>query len=243
VRGRLSKKFGTDKVAASGPIPAHVLGNMWAQEWANVYPLVEPYSGQASLDVTKKLLEQNYDEKQLVQLGERFFTSLGMDPLPKTFWERSQFIKPRDRDVVCHASAWDVGFNNDLRIKMCIKIDEEDLITVHHELGHNYYFMNYFTKPMLFQQGANDGFHEAIGDALTLSITPEYLKSLKLLDAVPADDKGLINFQMKDALEKIAFLPFSRLVDQWRWDVFSGKVKPSEYNKHWWALRLSAITR
>jgi len=238
VRGRLSKKFGTDKVAASGPIPAHVLGNMWAQEWANVYPLVEPYSGQASLDVTKKLLEQNYDEKQLVQLGERFFTSLGMDPLPKTFWERSQFIKPRDRDVVCHASAWDVGFNNDLRIKMCIKIDEEDLITVHHELGHNYYFMNYFTKPMLFQQGANDGFHEAIGDALTLSITPEYLKSLKLLDAVPADDKGLINFQMKDALEKIAFLPFSRLVDQWRWDVFSGKVKPSEYNKHWWALRL-----
>lgn len=238
VRGRLSKKFGADKVAPTGPIPAHLLGNMWAQEWANVYPLVEPYSGQASLDVTKKLKEQKYDEKKLVQLGERFFTSLGMEPLPKTFWERSQFTKPRDRDVVCHASAWDVGFSNDLRIKMCIKIDEEDLITVHHELGHNYYFMNYFTKPMLFQQGANDGFHEAIGDALTLSITPEYLKSLQLLDAVPADDKGLINFQMKDALEKVSFLPFSRLVDQWRWDVFSGKVKPSEYNKHWWALRL-----
>ncbi|HEY1087419.1 MAG TPA: M2 family metallopeptidase, partial [Archangium sp.] len=238
VRNRLSKKFGADKVPATGPIPAHVLGNMWAQEWANVYPLVEPYAGQASLDVTKKLKEQKYDEKKLVKLGESFFTSLGMDPLPPTFWERSQFTKPRDRDVVCHASAWDVNFNNDLRIKMCIKIDEEDLITVHHELGHNYYYQNYFTKPVLFQQGANDGFHEAIGDALTLSITPEYLKSLKLLDSVPKDDKGLINFQLKDALEKIAFLPFGRMIDQWRWDVFSGKVKPEEYNKHWWALRL-----
>ncbi|MGV3622393.1 MAG: M2 family metallopeptidase [Archangium sp.] len=238
VRGRLSKKFGADKVPANGPIPAHLLGNMWAQEWANVYPLVEPYAGQPSLDVTAKLKAQKYDEKKLVKLGESFFTSLGMDPLPETFWERSQFTKPRDRDVVCHASAWDVTFANDLRIKMCIKIDEEDLITVHHELGHDYYFMNYYTKPVLFQQGANDGFHEAIGDALTLSITPEYLKSLKLLDALPKDEKGLINVQLKDSLEKIAFLPFGRMIDQWRWDVFSGKVKPADYNKHWWALRL-----
>lgn len=238
VRGRLSRKFGADKVPANGPIPAHLLGNMWAQEWANVYPLVEPYAGQPSLDVTKKLKAQKYDEKKLVQLGERFFTSLGLDPLPETFWERSQFVKPRDREVVCHASAWDVTFSNDLRIKMCIKVDEEDLITVHHELGHDYYFMNYYTKPVLFQQGANDGFHEAIGDALTLSITPEYLKSLKLIDALPKDEKGLINVQLKDSLEKIAFLPFGRMIDQWRWDVFSGKVKPSEYNQHWWALRL-----
>ena len=238
VRGRLSKKFGADKVPANGPIPAHLLGNMWAQEWANVYPLVEPYAGQPSLDVTRNLKAQKYDEKKLVKLGENFFTSLGMDPLPETFWERSQFTRPRDREVVCHASAWDVTFANDLRIKMCIKIDEEDLITVHHELGHDYYFMNYYTKPVLFQQGANDGFHEAIGDALTLSITPEYLKSLKLLDALPKDQKGLINVQLKDSLEKIAFLPFGRMIDQWRWDVFSGKVKPADYNKHWWALRL-----
>ena len=238
VRGKLSKKFGADKVSTSGPLPAHLMGNMWAQEWSNVYPLVEPYQGQPSLDVTKKLAEQKYDPVKLVKLGESFFTSMGLDPLPKTFWERSQFTRPKDREVVCHASAWDVTFSNDLRIKMCIKIDEEDLITVHHELGHDYYFQNYFTKPMLFQQGANDGFHEAIGDALTLSITPEYLKSLKLLDALPKDEKGLINVQMKDALEKIAFLPFARMIDQWRWDVFTGKVKPSEYNKHWWELRL-----
>lgn len=238
VRAKLSKKFGADKVAPSGPLPAHMLGNMWAQEWANLYPLVEPYQGQTSLDVTKKLKEQKYDAQKLVRLGERFFTSLGMDPLPPSFWERSQFVKPPGRDVVCHASAWDVTFSNDLRVKMCIKIDEEDLITVHHELGHNYYFQNYYTKPVIFQQGANDGFHEAIGDALTLSITPEYLKSLKLIDALPKDEKGLINVQLKDALEKIAFLPFGRMIDQWRWDVFSGKVKPTEYNKHWWALRL-----
>lgn len=238
VRAKLAKKYGADKVPATGGIPAHLLGNMWAQEWANVYPLVEPYQGQASLDLTKKLADQKYDPKKLVQLGEKFFTSLGMDPLPASFWERSQFVKPPGRDVVCHASAWDVTYSNDLRIKMCIKIDEEDLITVHHELGHNYYYQNYFTRPVLFQQGANDGFHEAIGDALTLSITPEYLKSLKLLDTLPKDEKGLINVQMKDALEKIAFLPFGRMIDQWRWDVFTGKVKPSDYNKHWWALRL-----
>ena len=238
VRARLSRKYGTEKVSATGPIPAHLLGNMWAQEWPNVYPLVEPYSGQSSLDVKKQLIAQKYDPQKLVKLGESFFTSLGMDPLPPSFWERSQFVKPPGRDVVCHASAWDVTFSNDLRIKMCIKIDEEDLTTVHHELGHDYYFQNYYTKPVLFQQGANDGFHEAIGDALTLSITPEYLKSLKLIDALPKDEKGLINVQMKDALEKIAFLPFGRMIDQWRWDVFSGKVKPAEYNKHWWALRL-----
>jgi peptidyl-dipeptidase A len=237
VRGRLAKKYGADKVPATGPIPAHLLGNMWAQEWANVYPLVEPYAGQPSLDVTKKLQAKKYDPVKLVKLGESFFTSLGMDPLPSTFWERSQFVKPVGRDVVCHASAWDVTFSNDLRIKMCIKIDQEDLVTVHHELGHDYYFMNYFTKPVLFQQGANDGFHEAIGDALTLSITPEYLKQLGLIDALPKDEKGLINVQMKDALEKVAFLPFGRMIDQWRWDVFSGKVKPEQYNAHWWALR------
>ena len=242
VRARLSKKYGPGVVAPTGPLPAHLLGNMWAQEWSNVYPLVEPYQNQPSLDVTAglKRLEKakKLDEKGLVRIGEKFFTSLGFDPLPATFWERSQFTKPRDRDVVCHASAWDVTYSNDLRLKMCIKLDEEDLITVHHELGHHYYFMSYWQKPVLFQQGANDGFHEAIGDALTLSITPQYLKELGLIDALPKDDKGLINVQMKDALEKIAFLPFGRMIDQWRWDVFAGKVPPAKYNEHWWALRL-----
>jgi peptidyl-dipeptidase A len=237
VRGQLAKKYGADKVDVKAPIPAHLLGNMWAQEWANIYPLVEPYKGQGSLDVTAGLVKQKYDEVKLVKLGESFFTSLGFDALPATFWERSQLKKPADREVVCHASAWDVTFANDLRIKMCIKIDEENLVTVHHELGHDFYFQSYYKLPALFQQGANDGFHEAIGDALTLSITPEYLKKLNLISALPKDDKGLINLQMKDALEKVAFLPFGRMIDQWRWDVFSGKTPAADYNKHWWELR------
>ncbi len=236
VRNQLAAKY-PGKVDPKGPIPAHLLGNMWAQEWSNVYPLVEPYKGQSSLDVTANLKKNKYDELKLVKLGESFFTSMGLKPLPDTFWQRSQFKKPQDRDVVCHASAWDVTYSNDLRIKMCIKIDEEDLITVHHELGHDYYFMNYYTLPVLYQQGANDGFHEAIGDALTLSITPAYLKKLGLLAEVPNNEKGLINLQMKDALEKIAFLPFGRMIDQWRWDVFAGKTRPTEYNAHWWELR------
>jgi peptidyl-dipeptidase A len=237
VRGRLAKRYGADKVPAGKPIPAHLLGNMWAQEWNNIYPLVEPYPGQANLDVSAALKRQGYDPIKMVKLGENFFTSLGLKPLPASFWERSQFTKPRDRDVVCHASAWDVTFDNDLRIKMCIKPTEEDLVTIHHELGHNYYFTYYYTLPAIYQAGANDGFHEAIGDAITLSITPGYLKQVGLLRDVPKNEKNLINLQMKDALEKVAFLPFGLLIDQWRWDVFAGKTAPADYNKAWWALR------
>jgi peptidyl-dipeptidase A len=237
VRARLAKKYGEAKVPAGKPIPAHLLGNMWAQEWNNIYPLVEPFPGQANLDVSAALKAQKYDAKKMVQLGEKFFTSMGLTKLPATFWERSQFTKPQDREVVCHASAWDVTFENDLRIKMCIKPTEEDLVTIHHELGHDYYYTNYYTKPVLYQSGAHDGFHEAIGDAITLSITPGYLQQVGLLKSVPKNDKNLINLQMKDALEKVAFLPFGLLIDQWRWDVFAGKTAPGDYNKAWWALR------
>lgn len=237
VRAKLSKHYGAEKVPPEGLIPAHLLGNMWAQEWANIYPLVEPYKGQGSIDVTKALVKAKYDPIKMVKTAEGFFTSLGLDPLPQTFWERSMFVQPKDRKVVCHASAWDVTFSNDLRLKMCIKIDAEDLITVHHELGHHYYFMYYHTLPVLFQNGANDGFHEAIGDAVALSITPGYLKKIGVLGDVPKNEKNLVNLQMQDALEKIAFLPFGKLIDQWRWDVFSGKTAPADYNKAWWALR------
>ena len=237
VRARLARQYGEDKVPAGKAIPAHLLGNMWAQEWNNIYNLVEPYKGQPSLDVDAELKRQNYDAIRMVKMGETFFTSLGLKPLPQTFWERSQFTKPRDREVVCHASAWDITYNNDLRIKMCIKPTEEDLVTIHHELGHNYYYTYYYKLPALYQAGAHDGFHEAVGDALTLSITPGYLKQVGLLKQVPQGDKGLINLQMKDAMEKVAFLPFGLLVDQWRWQVFSGRTKPEDYNKAWWELR------
>ena len=210
---------------------------MWAQEWENLSPVLEPFKGQPSLDVDTALKAQRYDPVKMVKLGEAFFSSLGFEPLPASFWERSMFTKPRDREVVCHASAWDVTFSADLRIKMCIRQKEEDLVTVHHELGHNYYQRAYVELPVLFQNGANDGFHEAIGDAIALSITPGYLKTVGLIQGVPRDDKGLLNVQMKRALGKVAFLPFGKLIDQWRWDVFSGKVTPDRYNAAWWELR------
>ncbi len=237
VRAELNATYGDERVPKDGLIPAHLLGNMWAQEWANIYPQVAPYKKTASIDVTKALVSHGYEPLKMVKLGESFFTSLGLDPLPETFWERSMFSKPEGREVVCHASAWDVTFNNDLRIKMCIKVNAEDLITIHHELGHNYYFHYYYELPVLYQAGANDGFHEAIGDALALSVTPSYLKQVGLIDRVVSDEKALINLQMQDALEKVAFLPFGKLIDQWRWDVFSGAVTPDRYNASGWALR------
>ena len=236
-RKKLRAKYGKDKVADKGLIPTQLLGNMWAQEWSDVYDLVEPYANAGSLDVDKKLKEKKFSPEKMVKTGESFFVSLGMDPLPKSFWERSLFLRPKDREVVCHASAWDVSWNDDLRIKMCIEPTEQDLITIHHELGHDYYFHSYFKLPILFQQGANDGFHEGIGDTLALSVTPDYLKKLGLLDAVPPGDKGRINFQMKMALDKVAFLPFGLLIDKWRWDVFSGKTPKGQYNKAWWDLK------
>lgn len=236
VRAGLHEKYG-EAVPEDGKIPAHLTGNMWAQEWANLYPWLEPYPEEPSLDVTAALVKAGYDEVKMVKAGESFFTSLGLNPLPDTFWERSMLKKPEGKEAVCHASAWDVTMANDLRIKMCIKVDHEDFVTIHHELGHNYYYNNYYEKPVLFQSGAHDGFHEAIGDAIALSITPGYLKKVGLLTTISENDKGVINKQMQDALSKIAFLPFGKMIDQWRWEVFSGKITPENYNAGWWRLR------
>ncbi|HKF44365.1 MAG TPA: M2 family metallopeptidase [Thermoanaerobaculia bacterium] len=235
VRWKLREKYG-DVVPEKGPIPAHLLGNMWAQTWDNVYPLVAPKDGDPGFDLTEILKSRKTDPLQMVRYGEGFFTSLGFDPLPKSFWERSLFTKPRDREVVCHASAWDIDNVNDLRIKMCIDITTEDFTTIHHELGHNFYQRAYNTKPFLFRDSANDGFHEAVGDTIALSITPEYLVKLGLLPNAPDTSKD-IGLLLKKALEKIAFLPFGLVIDQWRWKVFSGEIQPSNYNASWWELR------
>jgi peptidyl-dipeptidase A len=235
VRARLRAKYG-DLVPANGPIPAHLLGNMWAQEWQNIYPLTAEASADPGFDLTEILRQRNTDYKQMVRYGEQFFTSLGFAPLPQTFWERSMFVKPRDREVVCHASAWDVDTVDDLRLKMCIEINADDFSTIHHELGHNFYQRAYDKQPYLFRDSANDGFHEALGDTIALSVTPEYLVKIGLLDRAPDASKDL-GLLLAKALEKIAFLPFSVAVDQWRWKVFSGEIPPEKYNQSWWELR------
>jgi peptidyl-dipeptidase A len=236
VRWRLREVYGAEVVPADGPIPAHLLGNMWAQEWGNIYPLVAPKGPASGIDLTAGLKAKGVDEREMVRYGERFFTSLGLDPLPATFWERSLFTKPRDREVVCHASAWDVDYKDDLRIKMCIEVSGEDFRTIHHELGHNYYQRAYNRLPFLFQDSANDGFHEALGDTLDLSVTPSYLRQLGLISSEPdpAQDIGLL---LQMALDKVAFLPFGLMIDQWRWKVFAGEVRPGDYNAAWWRLR------
>ncbi len=235
VRRKLSEKYGADTVPANGPIPAHLLGNMWSQSWGNVYELVKPPQESAGVDLTKILEQKKVDAVGMVKYGEGFFTSLGFAALPETFWKRSLFTKPADRDVVCHASAWDVDEVEDLRIKMCIEITDEDFVTIHHELGHNFYQRAYNKQPPLYRNSANDGFHEGIGDTIALSITPDYLVKVGLLDKVPAGDADL-GLLMQMALDKVAFLPFGLLIDQWRWKVFSGEVPPSQYNKAWWDL-------
>jgi len=267
VRGRLIAKYGKAADRADGMIPAQLLGNMWAQEWGNVYDIVAPTDPKLAqfkpVDLEAALKKQIAEKdpaaapafkegvdlssdaghaaslaagRDMVHYGEDFFKSLGFAPLPATFWERSQFVHPRDREVVCHASAWDVDNVDDLRVKMCIEVNADYFTTVHHELGHNFYQRAYNKQPFLFRGGANDGFHEAIGDAIALSITPAYLKRLGLTDTEPPAEAD-IPLQLRTALDKVAFLPFALALDKWRWGVFSGEIKPGDYNKAWWALR------
>jgi peptidyl-dipeptidase A len=239
-RGKLNEKYGDAVQAKTGPIRADLLGNMWAQEWGNIYDVVAPAgAGDIGYDVGELLKARGDDPIKMVRIGEGFYSSLGFAPLPETFWKRSQFLKPTDREVVCHASAWDVDNVDDLRIKMCIKVNADDFVTIHHELGHNYYQRAYNKQPYLYLNGANDGFHEAIGDFVALSITPDYLVSIGLLDKakVPAADKDL-GLLLRQAMDKVAFLPFGLLIDKWRWGVFSGQIPSSQYEKGWNDLRL-----
>jgi peptidyl-dipeptidase A len=237
-RAALNTEYGDDIVPLDQPIRADLLGNMWAQQWGNVYEFVEPKDATKGVDVTKLLEENDYDALKMVQTAETFFTSMGFDPLPDTFYKRSLITKPADREVQCHASAWDIDDRDDIRIKMCTKVNAEDFSTVHHELGHNFYQRAYKDQPVFFKDGANDGFHEAIGDMIALSITPDYLVKIGLLDKkdVPGADADLA-LLLRQAMDKVAFLPFGLMVDQWRWKVFSGELTPATYNSGWWELR------
>ncbi|WP_245774109.1 M2 family metallopeptidase [Rugamonas rubra] len=239
-RHKLRQTYGPDVVPASGPIPAHLFGNMWSQTWDNLYPILKPATGASSYDLSKVLETRGTSAKDMTAYAERFYTSLGMQKLPESFWERSLLTKPKDRDVVCHASAWPIDEKDDVRIKMCITPTAENFTTIHHELGHIYYFLGYNKQPLLFRTGANDGFHEAIGDTVALSITPDYLQKVGLMDANQADNGGAdaeVGQLLRRALSKVAILPFAYSVDKWRWDVYSGKTKPADYDASWWKLR------
>jgi peptidyl-dipeptidase A len=236
VRSKLAEKYGAGALPANGMLPAHLLGNMWAQDWSNIYPLVAAPASGEGYDLTAALKQRKVDERGLVRYAEGFFTSLGYQALPPAFWERSLFAKPADRDVVCHASAsgWDAP--EDVRIKMCIEINAEDFQVVHHELGHDYYGLLYAKQPYFYRDGAIDAFHEAVGDTIALSATPGYLKQIGLINRVPSE-KADLDYLLKTALLKVAFLPFGAVIDQWRWKVFSGEIPPARYNQAWWELR------
>ncbi len=237
-RARLQDKYGKELVPDGKPVPAHLFGNMWAQQWNNIYGLLEPYPGVSQLDVTAELERQGYDAVRMTRSAESFYTSLGFQALPKTFWERSMLTRPRDREVDCYPSAWSMDGKGDVRIKQCIGPTEEDLYTTYHELGHIYYDLSYVDQPWLYQTSAHDGFHEAIGDTINLSMTEGYLASVGLIPAgTKSSREALINRQMKVAADKLSFLPFGKLVDQWRWGVFSGAIPPEKYNEAWWDLR------
>jgi peptidyl-dipeptidase A len=239
-RAKLNQKYGDSVQPKTGPIRADLLGNMWAQEWGNIYDVVAPKgAGDIGYNLTDLLAAKKYDPVKMVKTGEGFYTSLGFPALPASFWERSQITRPRDREVICHASAWDVDNKDDLRIKMCTKVNADDFVTIHHELGHNFYQRAYNQQPFLYENGANDGFHEAIGDFVALSVTPDYLVGLGLLPKarVPSPDKD-IGLLLRQAMDKVAFLPFGLMVDKWRWGVFSGETPPTAYNQAWTDLRL-----
>lgn len=237
VRRKLNEKYGDAVQPRTGPIRADLLGNMWAQQWGNIYPIVAPKTETSGYSLDQLLVDAKYDPTKMVKTGEAFYVSMGLAPLPETFWSRSQIVRPEGREVVCHASAWDLDDRDDIRIKMCTKVNGEDFYTVHHELGHNYYQRAYKDQPYIFKNGANDGFHEAIGDFVGLSaLTPTYLNQIGLLETVPGAD-GDVPFLLKMALDKIAFMPFGLMVDRWRWQVFDGTLTPETYNAGWWTLR------
>ena len=238
VRAELNARYGEEVQPATGPIRADLLGNMWAQQWGNIYDIVEPEGAGEGVDLTALLEDADYTPLRMVETGDAFFQSLGFAPLPASFYERSMITKPEGRDVVCHASAWNIDNEEDVRIKMCTKVNDVDFQTVHHEIGHNIYQRAYRDQPIFYKDGANDGFHEAIGDMIALSITPDYLVRIGLLDAddVPGADADLA-LLMRSALDKIAFMPWGLMVDKWRWQVFDGTLAPETYNEGWWSLR------
>ncbi|XP_023709010.1 angiotensin-converting enzyme isoform X1 [Cryptotermes secundus] len=241
VRRKLRETYGEKLVTARGPIPAHLLGNMWSQTWNNILDISTPYPDKEAVDVTPQMKKQGYTPVKMFRLAEEFFTSLNLSAMPQSFWERSILQKPEGRELICHASAWDFYDGKDFRIKQCTRTDMSHLFTAHHEMGHVQYFIQYRERPLVYKEGANPGFHEAVGDVMSLSVsTPKHLREIGLLedDASAGEDyEATINYLYLQGLQKIVFLPYAYLTDLWRWDVFKGKITSENYNCEWWRLR------
>ncbi|KAI4468733.1 angiotensin-converting enzyme [Holotrichia oblita] len=230
VRRRLYIRYGPDVVRPDGPIPAHILGNIWAQEWSKISDIVIPYPGEKQLDVTDEMLRQGFTPLRMFQMAEEFYTSLGLKPLSPEFWRNSLFEKPNNRKVQCTASAWDFCNKIDYRLKQCTEVTMDDLITVHHEMAHIQYYLQYSEQPYLYRDGANPGFHEGIANAMVLSVyNPVHLHRVGLFNNNTDTYELNMNFLMTMALRKVAYAPFALLVDQ-------NGVRTMNFN--WWELRL-----
>ncbi|XP_035508344.1 angiotensin-converting enzyme 2 [Morone saxatilis] len=243
VRARLMEVY-PGHIDSEGPLPAHLLGDMWGRFWTNLYPLSTPYPNKTDIDVTKTMVEKGWNETRLFKEAEKFFMSVGLYEMFPNFWENSMLVKPDDgRKVVCHPTAWDMGNRMDFRIKMCTKVNMDDFLTVHHEMGHNQYQMAYRNLSYLLRDGANEGFHEAVGEIMSLSAaTPKHLQSLNLLPANFTYDKETeINFLLKQALTIVATLPFTYMLEEWRWQVFAGNITKDEWMERWWEMKRELV--
>nr|XP_057944737.1 angiotensin-converting enzyme 2 [Doryrhamphus excisus] len=243
VRGKLMDVY-TGHIEAQGPLPAHLLGDMWGRFWTNLYPLSIPYPEKPDIDVSKTMVEKGWNERRLFDEAEKFFMSVGLYKMFDNFWTNSMLVKPNDgRKVVCHPTAWDMGNRMDFRIKMCTKVNMDDFLTVHHEMGHNQYQMAYRNLPYLLRDGANEGFHEAVGEIMSLSAaTPKHLKSLGLLSSnFTYDNETEINFLLKQALTIVATLPFTYMLEEWRWQVFAGNIPEDKWMERWWEMKRDLV--
>ncbi|XP_041066850.1 angiotensin-converting enzyme 2 [Carcharodon carcharias] len=244
VRAKLGDTFGPEHISSTGCLPAHLLGDMWGRFWGNLYSWSIPYPHQEDIDVTPEMVKQGWNPKEMFQKADAFFQSLGLQAMNDNFWHYSMIEKPTDgRKVVCHPTAWDMGNGADFRIKMCTEVNMENFLTVHHEMGHIQYDMEYANQTYLFRDGANEGFHEGVGEIMSLSAaTPLYLKSLGLLpDSFIEKNETDINFLLKQALTIVGTLPFTLMMEEWRWKMFQGRIPKDQWMKMFWEMKREMV--
>ncbi len=236
-RAALSKAYGAGVQAPAGPIRIELTRNPMGMYWVGAYDLLATGLPTPGYDLDHLLESHPSSGEALAHYADRFWTSTGLPAMPASFWTRSLFDKPSDRTVACSGSAAIVGDPTDVRLKMCVGNNALDFSTVHHEVGHAVYALAYQEQPYLFRGAANDAFHEAVADLGALSITPAYLQAIGIItpaEALGADqDLGLL---LRMALQRVTFLPFSLIVDRWRWQVYAGAVPPAQYDATWWSL-------